>query len=65
MNYYCYLLNVFPQRHPKQYLPYSIRQDIKKLNEYSEHVRFMATNKIETKKDLDDFAKKIMKNFQL
>ena len=57
MNYYCYLLNVFPQRHPKQYLPYSIRQDIKKLNEYSEQVRFMATNKIETKEDLENFAK--------
>ena len=56
--YYCYLLKVFPQKHPKQYLPYSIRQYIKKLNEYSEQVRFMATNKIETKKDLDDFAKK-------
>ena len=23
--YYCYLLKVFPQKHPKQYLPYSIR----------------------------------------
>ena len=48
--YYCYLLKVFPQKHPKQYLPYSIRQDIKKLNEYSEQVRFMATNKIKQKK---------------
>ena len=55
--YYCYLLKVFPQKHPKQYLPYSIRQDIKKLNEYSEQVRFMATNKIESKEDLDNFAK--------
>lgn len=55
--YYCYLLKVFPQKHPKQYLPYSIRQDIKKLNEYSEQIRFMTTNKIETKEDLDNFAK--------
>ena len=55
--YYCYLLKVFPQKHPKQYLPYSIRQDIKKLNEYSEQVRFMATNKIEIKENLDNFAK--------
>lgn len=55
--YYCYLLKVFPQKHPKQYLPYSIRQDIKKLNEYSEQIRFMSTNKIETKEDLDNFAK--------
>lgn len=55
--YYCYLLKVFPQKHPKQYLPYSIRKEVKKLNEYSEQVRFMATNKIETKEDLDNFAK--------
>ena len=55
--YYCYLLKVFPQKHPKQYLPYSIRKEVTKLNEYSEQVRFMATNKIETKEDLDNFAK--------
>ena len=55
--YYCYLLKVFPQKHPKQYLPYSIRKEVKKLNEYSEQVNFMATNKIETKENLDNFAK--------
>ena len=55
--YYCYLLNVFPQKYPKQYLPYSIRKEVKKLNEYSEQVNFMATNKIETKENLDNFAK--------
>ena len=55
--YYCYLLKVFPQKHPKQYLPYSIRQDIKKLNEYSEQIKFMASNKIETKENLENFAK--------
>lgn len=55
--YYCYLLNVFPQKYPKQYLPYSIRKEVKKLNEYLEQVNFMATNKIETKENLDNFAK--------
>ena len=55
--YYCYLLKVFPQKHPKQYLPYSIRKEVKKLDEFSEQVRFMATDKIETKEDLDNFAK--------
>lgn len=55
--YYCYLLNVFSQKYPKQYLPYSIRKEVKKLNEYSEQVNFMATNKIETKENLDNFAK--------
>ena len=55
--YYCYLLGVFPKKHPKQYLPYSIRQEIKKLDEFSEQVRFMATNKIETIEDLETFSK--------
>lgn len=54
--YYCYLLKVFPQKHPKQYLPYSIRQDIKKMDLISEQTRFMASNKIETKEDLELFA---------
>ncbi len=55
--YYCYLLKVFPKEHPKQYLPYSIRQEIKKLDSFSEQTRFMVENKIETKEDLEEFAK--------
>ena len=55
--YYCYLLKVFPQNHPKQYLPYSIRQEINKLDSFSEQTRFMVSNKIETKEDLEAFAK--------
>lgn len=55
--YYCYLLGVFPKEHPKQYLSYSIRQDIKKLDSYSKQTEFMVDNKIETKEDLDSFAK--------
>jgi hypothetical protein len=55
--YYCYLLKVFPQNHPKQYLPYSIRQEIKKLDSFSEQTRFMVSNNIKTKEDLEDFSK--------
>ena len=55
--YYCYLLGVFPKNHPKQYLSYSIRQEIKKLDSFSEQTRFMVANKIETKEDLESFAK--------
>lgn len=55
--YYCYLLGVFPRNHPKQYLPYSIRKEISKLDEYSNQVRFMANNNIETKEDLEYFSK--------
>ena len=55
--YYCYLLGVFSKEHPKQYLSYSIRQDIKKLEFFSEQTRFMVANKIETKEDLEAFDK--------
>lgn len=39
--YYCYLLKVFPTEQPKQYLPYSIRKDFKKLDTISEETRFI------------------------
>jgi len=54
--YYCYLLGVFPKKHPKQYLSYSIRQDIKKLESFSKQTEFMVENKIETKEDLELFV---------
>lgn len=62
--YYCYLLKVFPKEHPKQYLPYSIRQDIKKLESFSKQTEFMLENKIETKGDLESFAKNNYENYQ-
>lgn len=62
--YYCYLLGVFPKKHPKQYLSYSIRQEIKKLDSYSEQIRFMIDNKIETLEDLDNFAKNNYEEYQ-
>ena len=54
--YYCYLLGVFPKKHPKQYLPYSIRKEVYKLKQFSQQVRFMHGNNIVTKEDLDNFA---------
>ena len=54
--YYCYLLGVFPKKHPKQYLPYSIRKEVYKLEQISQQVRFMHEKNIVTKEDLDIFA---------
>lgn len=62
--YYCYLLKVFPQNHPKQYLPYSIRQEIKKLDSFSEQTRFMVSNKIKTKEDLEEFTTNNYEKYQ-
>ena len=55
--YYSYLLGVFPKKHPKQYLPYSIRKEITKLDEYQNQIVFMKKNNIETEEDLNNFAK--------
>ena len=55
--YYCYLLGVFPKKHPKQYLPYSIRKEVYKLEQTSQQVRFMHEKNIVTKEDLDNFIK--------
>ena len=62
--YYCYLLKVFPKGHPKQYLSYSIRQEIKKLDSFSKQTEFMVYNKIETIKDLDNFVKNNYEEYQ-
>ncbi|MCI9434607.1 MAG: relaxase/mobilization nuclease domain-containing protein [Bacilli bacterium] len=62
--YYCYLLKVFPKEHPKQYLSYSIRQDIKKLDSCSKQTEFMVNNKIETIEDLEMFAKNNYEEYQ-
>ena len=55
--YNCYLLGVFPRKHPKQYLPYSIRKEVYKLEQTSQQVRFMHQKNIVTKEDFDNFAK--------
>lgn len=52
--YYCYLLGVFPKKYPKQHLSDEMRKEIKKLDRYSEKVRFLATDK-KTLKDLDNY----------
>lgn len=53
--YYCYLLGGFPKKYSKQYLSDEMRKEIKKLNRYSDEVRFLETNKIETMEDLDNY----------
>ena len=62
--YYCYLLKVFPKEHPKQYLPYPVRQEIKKLDSYSKQTEFMVDNKIETIEDLELFAENNYEKYQ-
>ena len=55
--YYCYLLDIFPKKYPKQYLPYSIRKEVYKLEQISKQIIFMNDKNIVTKDDLDNFTK--------
>ena len=55
--YYCYLLGVLPKNHPKQYLTYSIRKEVYKLEQISQQVRFIHEKNIVTKEDLDNYSK--------
>lgn len=61
--HYCYLLKVFPDKVPGQRLPSSIRADVSRMEELSEEARFLATHKIKTFEELnnyeDDIAFKI------
>lgn len=49
--HYCYLLKVFPKYHRYKITP-KMREDIKKMNEISNKIRFLCRNKIKTTKEL-------------
>ncbi len=46
--YYCYLLKVFPYEKPHQRLPASMRNDVRIMQQISEEIRLLVSNKIET-----------------
>ena len=56
--YYCYLLGVFPKKHPKQYLPYSIRKEVYKYDKYCKEITKRAER---IQNNLNNFDKDIQK----
>lgn len=56
--YYKFLLGLYPKRNMQHKLTPEMRQAIKKLDKYSEQVRFVCKNKIETMSDIDNIKEK-------
>ena len=55
--YYCYLFKIFPKEYPNQRLPYSIRKDVKEMDNISNQIIFMTKNKIETYDELINYKR--------
>lgn len=55
--HYCYLLKVFPKKHPYQRLSPAIRADIRKMEEISNEARLLVRNKLETNEQFFAFKK--------
>ena len=53
--YYCYLLKVYPKNKMQYKLSPEMRREVRKLEQYSEKVRFVCKNKLETLKDVSDY----------
>ena len=53
--YYCYLLKVYPKNKMQYKLSPEMRKEVKKLEQYSEKVRFVCKNKLEKLDDVRDY----------
>ena len=53
--HYCYILKVFPTKHPYKKLSPEVRADIKRLNQLSEEARLLVSNNIETNEQFFSF----------
>ena len=56
--YYKFLLGLYPKRNMQHKLTLEMRQAIKKMDKYSEQVRFVCKYKIETMRDIDNVKEK-------
>ena len=52
--YYCYLLKVYPKKNLNYKMTPEMRAEVKKMNKYSEQIRFICKYKLETIKDIED-----------
>ncbi len=57
--YYCYLLKVFPKTENRIKLSDTMKQEIKKMEQMSDEMKFLARNKITTSKELFSYKEKI------
>ena len=52
--YYCYLLKVYPKKNLNYKLTPKMREEVKKMDKYSEKIRFLCKYRIETLRDIDN-----------
>ena len=56
---YCYLLKVFPKTENRVKLSDTMKQEIKKMEQMSDEMKFLARNKIKTSKELFSYKKEL------
>ena len=62
--YYCYLLKVYPKKNLNYKLTPKMRAEVKKMDKYSEQIRFICKYKLETINDIDNLKEKKQKELQ-
>ena len=62
--YYCYLLKVYPKKNLNYKLSPEMRAEVKKMEKYSEQIRFICKYKLETIKDIEDLKEQKQEELQ-
>lgn len=62
--YYCYLLKVYPKKNLNYKLTSEMRAEVKKMDKYSEQIRFICKYKLETINDIDNLKEQKKEELQ-
>ena len=62
--YYCYLLKVYPKKNLNYKLTPEMRAEVKKMDRYSEQIRFICKYKLETINDIDNLKEQKQEELQ-
>ncbi len=62
--YYCYLLKVYPKKNLNYKLTPKMRAEVKKMDKYSEQIRFICKYKLETINDIDNLKEQKKEELQ-
>ena len=62
--YYCYLLKVYPKKNLNYKLTPEMREEVKKMDKYSEQIRFICKYKLETINDIDNLKEEKKEELQ-
>ena len=62
--YYCYLLKVYPKKNLNYKLTPEMREAVKKMDKYSEQIRFICRYKLETVNDIENLKEQKQEELQ-